>query len=77
MSFLYNLFSDVSGQPSTNRFLTVFIIVVSMTTWSYTVIVSQTWQDPSPELIGIIGVALGAKTWQRKIEQEDSCKKLE
>jgi len=75
MTFLYSLFSDVRGQPSTNRFLSVFIIVVSMATWSYTVIISKTWQEPSPELIGLIAVALGAKTWQRKIEQEDQCKK--
>lgn len=70
MKFWAALFSDVCGQPSTNRLLAFFVALIPLLTWSYTVVVSGTWQEPSAELIGLITVGLGSKVVQRSIEQK-------
>lgn len=70
MKFWADLFSDVSGQPSTNRLLAFFVALIPLLTWSYTVIATKEWQEPSAELIGLITVGLGSKVVQRSIEQK-------
>lgn len=72
MKFWVSLFSDVCGQPSTNRLLAFFVTLIPLLTWSYSVIVTHTWQEPSPELIGLITVGVGSKIVQRNIEQKQT-----
>ena len=72
-SFIASILSDVTGQPSTNRLLAFFVTSIPLFTWSYDVIATGIWKDPSPELIGLIGVGLGSKVIQRSIEQKKGC----
>lgn len=72
-TFLASILSDVNGQPSTNRLLAFFTTLIPLLTWSYNIANTGKWVEPSPELIGLIGVGLGAKVIQRNIEQKKSC----
>jgi hypothetical protein len=75
MKFWYQLFSDISGQPSTNRLLAFFVVVVPLLTWSWNVISTNNWKEPSFELIGMIMAGLGSKVIQRHVEQKSQeCK---
>ena len=75
MKFWYQLFSDVSGQPSTNRLLAFFVVVVPLLTWSGNVLQSGVWKEPSVELIGMVMAGLGSKVIQRHVEQKSQdCK---
>ena len=78
MKFWYSMFSDVCGQPSTNRLLAFFVVVIPLLTWSFNVIQTSTWKEPSIELIGMIMAGLGSKVIQRNIEQKANiCKEKE
>lgn len=70
MNFWVQLFSDVCGQPSTNRLLAFFVSLIPLLTWSWDIISSGVWKEPSPELIGLITIGLGSKVVQRNIEQK-------
>jgi CHASE2 domain-containing sensor protein len=72
-TFLASILSDVNGQPSTNRLLAFFTTLIPLLTWSYNIFDTSKWVEPSPELIALIGVGLGAKVIQRNIEQKKSC----
>ena len=76
MKFWFSLFSDITGQPSTNRLLAFFVTVIPLITWSYTIFKSGVWAEPTPELISLISIGVGSKIVQRHVEQKAECKEV-
>jgi len=72
MKFLLQMFSDVNGNPSTNRFISAFTAIFPMLIWGYTVIKQGRWFSPPEEVLILVGLGLTSKIVQRNIEQK-SC----
>lgn len=71
MKYLFDLFSESNGTPSSMRIMSAYIIINTMVAWTYTIVHSGTWTDPSINMIALIMGALGVKTWQKKYEGVD------
>ena len=75
MAFMYKMFSDVQGNPSTNRFISAFVVIFPLLVWAFTVYKSGTWQPIPEELLILVGGGLTSKVVQRGIEQRDVSEK--
>jgi hypothetical protein len=71
MGFMYKVFSDVKGDPSTNRLISAFVAVFPLCVWGYSVFKSGVWMNPPEELLLLVAGGLTSKIVQRKIEQGD------
>jgi hypothetical protein len=74
MAFLYKMFSDVEGDPSTNRMLSTFVTIFPLLVWAWTVYKAGAWVPMPEELLWLVGGGLTSKVVQRKIEQDKECK---
>ena len=76
--FLYLMFSDCSGYPSTLRFLSVYVVVNIFTVWSILCFIKGELIPLGYDNVALISVAMGIKTVQRSIEQKGgSCEKTD
>ena len=69
MKFLYQMFSDVQGDPSTNRLISAFVAVFPLLVWGYSVYKAGVWISPPEEVLLLVGGGLTSKIVQRKVEQ--------
>ena len=69
MKFLYQMFSDVQGSPSTNRLISAFVAVFPLLVWGYSVYKAGVWISPPEEVLLLVGGGLTSKIVQRKVEQ--------
>ena len=77
MGFLYKMFSDVNGEPSTNRFISAFVAIFPLIVWGYTVFKTGNWTAPSEEVLFLVAGGLTSKIVQRKVEESVKCEKQE
>ena len=75
MGFMYKMFSDVQGNPSTNRFISSFVVIFPLLVWAFTVYKAGAWQPIPEELLILVGGGLTSKVVQRGIEQKDTSEK--
>lgn len=75
MGFMYKMFSDVQGNPSTNRFISSFVVIFPLLVWAFTVYKAGAWQPIPEELLILIGGGLTSKVVQRGLEQKDTSDK--
>lgn len=75
MNFFSQMFSDVNGQPSTNRFISAFVALFPLIVWGYTVFKSGNWIAPSEEVLFLVAGGLTSKIVQRKVEETGKCDK--
>lgn len=73
MNYFGKMFSDVKGDPSTNRFLSAFVVIFPVLVWAWTVYKAGTWVPIPDEVLWLVGGGLTSKVVQRKIEQTDAC----
>ena len=69
MKFLAEMFSDVNGDPSTNRFISAFVVMLPLFMWAYTVYKSGVWVPIPEEVLLLVAGGLTSKVVQRSIEQ--------
>lgn len=72
MGFVYKMFSDVQGSPSTNRFLSAFVVIFPLLMWGFTVYKSGKWEPIPEELLLLVCGGLTSKVVQRAVEQKDT-----
>lgn len=77
MNFLYTMFSDINGDPSTNRFISTFVTIFPLLIWAYPVLKTGVWVPIPDEILILSGSGLGSKIIQRKIEESGRCVKKE
>ena len=73
MKYLATMFSDVNGEPSTNRFISTFIVVFPILVWSWTVYKAGVWVPIPDEILYLSGGGMASKIIQRKIEESGKC----
>ena len=71
MNFLYRMFSDVNGEPSTNRIISAFVTVFPLIVWSAAVFKSGVWVPIPDEVLWLVGGGLTSKVAQRVVEQKN------
>ena len=59
------LFAEPSGQLSSMRLLTAFVVVAVVGTWSALSLLRGEFLTMSPDQVGLVLGALGLKGWQR------------
>ena len=67
------MFSDVNGDPSTNRVLSAFVVVFPLIVWAWTVYKSGVWVPIPEEILFLCGGGMASKIIQRKIEESGKC----
>lgn len=72
MNFLIGAFSGPNGNPSSTRLMTAFVVGAVILMWCYVSFRKCELQPMSAEMVGAIGVAMGAKVWQRGKENGKS-----
>lgn len=75
MGFIYKMFSDVQGSPSTNRFISTFVVIFPLFVWAWTVYKAGAWVPMPEEILILVGGGLASKVVQRSIEQNDTNEK--
>lgn len=65
MRFLTLMFSEPGGSPSSTRAMAAMVCVCVVGAWTFVTIVKRELQPLSAEHVMLVGVALGAKVWQR------------
>jgi len=65
MKFLTAMFSEPGGNPSSTRALAALVTVCVVGSWTAVSLRKNELQPMSTELVMLVGVALGAKVWQR------------
>lgn len=70
MKYLFDIFAESNGTPSSMRVMSAYVIINTMATWTYAVIKAGMWVDPTWNMIALIFGALGVKTWQKKYEDK-------
>lgn len=74
--FLYAMFSDCSGYPSTLRFLSVYVVVSIISVWGVICFMKGELVPIGYDNVALISVAMGIKTAQRVVEQKSpECEK--
>ena len=73
MNFISSMFSDVNGDPSTNRVLSAFVVVFPLIVWAWTVYKSGVWVPIPEEVLFLCGGGMASKIIQRKIEESGKC----
>jgi len=75
-NFFWKMFSDCSGNPSTMRFLSVYVVLTIMSVWAILCFIKQELIPLGYDNVLLIAGAMGIKTIQRGIEQKgDDCVK--
>lgn len=64
-------FSDNFGNLSSLRVVMAGTIVIVLGTWSYVSMATLQVQPIGTDLLGVISAILGAKIWQKSIEQQN------
>lgn len=75
MGFIYKMFSDVQGNPSTNRFISTFVVIFPLLVWAFTVYKAGAWVPMPDEVLWLVGGGLTSKVVQRGIEQKGTSDK--
>lgn len=65
---LLSVIAGPSGKASTMRVSSLATVAIVMGTWSYVSVGRMELQPISVEQLGLVVAALGAKAWQRGIE---------
>jgi len=65
------MFSDVNGEPSTNRIISAFVTVFPLIVWSAAVFKSGVWVPIPDEVLWLVGGGLTSKVAQRVVEQKN------
>ncbi len=73
MNFISTMFSDVNGEPSTNRVLSAFVVVFPLVVWAWTVYKAGAWVPIPEEVLFLCGGGMASKIIQRKIEESGKC----
>lgn len=73
MNFISSMFSDVNGEPSTNRVLSAFVVMFPLLVWSWTVYKAGAWVPIPEEVLFLCGGGMASKIIQRKIEESGKC----
>ena len=76
MNFLADMFSDINGDPSTNRLMSSSVSILPVIFWGYMMIKTGVWIEPTPELITLVSCGLTSKIVQRNIEQKKPTKEM-
>ncbi len=72
MNKLSEFFQQEDGYFSAMRLITIVSIFAIIFTWTYVCIVNKKLEDFSPGLVGVIAAFLGAKVWQKYVEQNST-----
>jgi hypothetical protein len=70
INFFWKMFSDYSGNPSTMRFLSVYVVTTIMSVWAILCFMKQELLAIGYDNMLLIAGAMGIKTIQRSIEQK-------
>lgn len=73
MKFLSTMFSDINGDPSTNRFISTFVVVFPVLVWSWPILKTGVWVPMPDEVLYLCGGGMASKIIQRKIEESGKC----
>lgn len=73
MKYLATMFSDVNGEPSTNRFISTFVTIFPLLVWAWPVLKTGVWVPIPEEVIYLAGGGMVSKIIQRKIEESGKC----
>lgn len=69
LSLFKSILSDHEGRPSAMRYLSAFVVLDVMLTWTVISIKTGTMAPIEPQTAALVAAALGAKAWQRRNEQ--------
>lgn len=69
ISFIKSIFSDQEGRPSAMRYLSAFVVLDVMLTWTVISIKTGAMASMEPQTAALVAAALGAKAWQRRNER--------
>lgn len=65
MKFLSLMFSEPGGSPSSTRAMACMVCGCVGGAWTFVTVMKVELQPLTPEHVMLVGVALGAKVWQR------------
>ena len=68
LQYIKSACADSKDQPSSIRFVAVFVVVVIMTTWSVVSIFSGEIQPLGYDNAALVAAVVGAKVYQKRIE---------
>lgn len=69
MKTLFDIFSEDNGTPSSIRLMSAYVVLNTMLNWTYIIVKTGLWVDPTYNMIFLILSALGMKAWQKKYER--------
>lgn len=73
MGFWINMFSDVHGEPSANRFISAFVVIFPVLVWAWPILKTGVWTPMPDEILYLCGGGMASKIIQRKIEESGKC----
>lgn len=73
MNFFTQMFSDINGDPSTNRFISTFVVVFPVIVWAWPILKTGVWVPMPDEVLYLCGGGMASKIIQRKIEESGKC----
>jgi len=69
LSYLNSIFSGQDGRPSAMRYLSAFVVLDVMLTWTAISIKTGALAPMDTQTAMLVAAALGFKAWQRSKEQ--------
>ena len=73
MKYLATMFSDINGEPSTNRFISAFVTIFPLLVWAWPILKTGVWVPIPEEVLYLAGGGMASKIIQRKIEESGKC----
>ena len=73
MKYLSQMFSDINGEPSTNRLISTFVAIFPLLVWAWPVLKTGVWVPIPEEVLYLAGGGMASKIVQRKIEESGKC----
>ena len=68
LPYIEKVCSDSKAQPSSIRFVSVFVVVVIVCTWSIVSIFNGEIQPLGYDIAALVAAVVGAKVYQKRIE---------
>lgn len=67
---MIDIFKDNEGHLSSMRIMSFFVTITILFNWTYVVLTSGTFVVLDAGSVSLLGVAMGAKVWQKHLEEK-------